>query len=355
MREPDPLDDWLSLPRWRATPDIAAACLAGARLALVELPAAIDAGQLAESRMAMLRVAESVTLSVEEVLQAEALYRQVHATRGKGKNYVQEALLNLIAVSNHPASLPFWVALLDLQRSNDQFLRRRRTFALAALAYHAIKCQFDEAEDCLRRAAYHAHPDVRAEAIAYWRRIYQVAERPLPEPAAAALRAIAESDSAFCPRFQARATLRTFGLAVPNDNPGGLYAFKVNLVWAPAVSRVIAVRAEQTLDDLQRAIQEAFEWDNEHWYAFFMNGDEADDRYRYNCPMDAQRPPWTRDAVLGEIGLSKGHKFHYYFDYGDSHRFDVEVVEIWPANRVLPWATYPQIIGGQGEAPEQYP
>ena len=45
------------------------------------------------------------------------------------------------------------------------------------------------------------------------------------------------------------------------------------------------------------------------------------------------------------------HKFLYFFDYGDSHEFEVEVVGIHP--QAGP-GDYPRVVDQQGKAPPQY-
>jgi hypothetical protein len=47
----------------------------------------------------------------------------------------------------------------------------------------------------------------------------------------------------------------------------------------------------------------------------------------------------------------KRHKFLYYFDYGDSHEFEIEVTDILPEAEQ---GEYPRVVESQGAAPEQY-
>ena len=83
-----------------------------------------------------------------------------------------------------------------------------------------------------------------------------------------------------------------------------------------------------------------------------MNGDEDDDQYRFSCPYEEDRPPWTHQAVIGELGLSLRHKFLYLFDYGDNHHFEINVVDIRAfAGR----GKYPRVVESTSPAPEQYP
>ncbi len=58
-------------------------------------------------------------------------------------------------------------------------------------------------------------------------------------------------------------------------------------VWLPnydGVSRKIEMRADQTLEDLHLAIQDAFEFDYDHLYSFFMSGRAWDRATEYKLP-----------------------------------------------------------------------
>jgi len=240
---------------------------------------------------------------------------------------------------------------LDLTRPRDSFATKRRIMALATLARLAIGRNEPAAYNALRTATHHANPDVRALAIRYLGRAYLDAERPLPDDVQQDLLEMARQEAAFSPRFQARAILREAGLPVPNDNPGGVYAFKVRLTWSKSAYRVIELRSDQTLDDLHFAIQSAFRWDADHLYSFFMNGQVWDRNYGFACPYEEDNPPWTDEAIIGELGLTPKHRFLYFFDYGDSHEFEVQVVDIRPeAGR----GKYPRVVESHGEAPQQY-
>jgi hypothetical protein len=293
----------------------------------------------------------AVGLAPADLARAQDLYRRVYVTGGTGNSFVQESLLQLIAATEDPASVPFWVEILDLNRPRDTFAETRRTLALAALARLAIRHSTPAAYDALRGAARHVHPKVRALAVYYLGRAYLEAEHPIPPEPLADLSDIATHDAAFEPRFQARSILRTAGLPVPLDNPGGVYAFKVKFKWAKRIHRTIELKSEQTLDDLHFAIQQAISWDADHLYSFYMNGRLHDERYAFACPQDEDSPPFTDEAVIGELGLVVKHTFLYYFDYGDSHEFEVEVVGIRPkAER----GKYPRVVDSQGKAPPQY-
>jgi hypothetical protein len=287
----------------------------------------------------------------EDVARLQAEYLQVLEAGGPGTNHLQESLLNLIAVTADPSSIPFWLQLLDHRRARDTFAKRRRTFVFAALAYLAIHRGAAEGYDTLLELTRHALPEVRELAVEYLGRAYLEAERPLPPEVVAHVSSIAVEDQAFGPRFWARRLLYDIEAPLPLDNPGGVYVFKVKFKWAKRIYRSIAVRSEQTLADLQGAFQDAIDWDNDHLYAFFMNGQTHDSRYMIAHPYLDDAPLYVDEVVIGELGLTPKHKFVYFFDYGDSHEFEVEVIGIRP--RAEP-GDYPMLVDSQGEAPPQY-
>lgn len=301
--------------------------------------------KLKAARMAWTRVPP------DDLARAQSLYKAVAVRGGAGHSYVQESLLTMIALTEAPASAPFWLEILDIQRPRDTFAKRRRQIAMAALARMALNRNAPEAYATLRQAMRHANAEVREHAVYYLGRAYLNAKRKLPEEVVNELAELAITDPAFAPRFQARDILRRAGLPVPLDNPDGVYTFKVSLNHYKGFHRVIEMLAGHTLEDLHLAIQEALQWDNDHLYSFFLNNELYDHRYAFNCPFEEDALRCTEDGILGELGLVLGHKFLYFFDYGDSHEFEVEVTAIEPAKSRT---GYPREVGGKGKLPKQY-
>lgn len=150
------------------------------------------------------------------------------------------------------------------------------------------------------------------------------------------------------------------------------YIFKVKLKHDKRVWRKIEVLGSQTLDDLHMAIQEAFDFDADHLYSFFMSGkawDDSDFEYYHpdaapQTPLEKKmetifslirgshpelRVPATRMRIES-LNLKPKQKFLYLFDYGDEWRFEVEFLrEGFPEK-----TDYPRIIDSRGEAPQQY-
>ncbi len=132
-----------------------------------------------------------------------------------------------------------------------------------------------------------------------------------------------------------------------------LYRFQVKLDWRKRVWRRIEVRGDQTLHDLHRAIQAAFDWDDDHLYSFFLSGKAWDNASGYTSPYGGEGGrPATRDPLEG-LPLREGQQFLYIFDFGDELRHIVTLEAIVPGG-VEPGAGYPRIVEGRGDAPPQY-
>jgi len=127
----------------------------------------------------------------------------------------------------------------------------------------------------------------------------------------------------------------------------GNYTFKVML--EKSVWRKIKLSHNHTLEDLHKCIQEAFDFDNDHLYSFFMNGKKySDDAYHSSF---GDEPPFAYEAVIGKLELYKGKKILYLFDYGDSWEFLVQLVAIDENEKEI---KKPDITEIKGDAPSQY-
>lgn len=143
-----------------------------------------------------------------------------------------------------------------------------------------------------------------------------------------------------------------------------VFVFKVALADRKSVWRRIAVRGNQTLDDLHGAIYDAFDRDDEHLYSFYFPKPGSKGRARireaqeYTCGYAAEGPfgdesdAKTTDAKLTSLGLTPRRKFYYLFDFGDEwwHEITVEQTDA-PAEK----GKYPRIVEMKGASPPQYP
>ena len=128
----------------------------------------------------------------------------------------------------------------------------------------------------------------------------------------------------------------------------GIYTFKVSLdkhTWSK-----IQLSSHDTLHDLHRLIQQAFEFDDDHMYSFFMDG-EPWSKNAFKCPFDDEGPS-ADEVEIGELDLTYEQSFLYIFDFGDEWRFSIEVLEI--KNQVTD-KFEAEIIESKGELPQQYP
>jgi len=375
MSEREPLGDWLLRTYKQPAPDKREQ--ARLRQDLDQLEAWLDASAEGRPR-AIPHVRGSWyamgQLAPHDLPRVQQLYRRVVATSGSGKSHVEEELLSLIAGMFASSAIPFFVELLDLVVPRDKLAAQRRQLALAALALLAYRRDDADALAALLEATRHDQSQVRTLAVYYVRTIFfgyadlvlidddeppaMAEDDELPRPRRAIppqvierMDEIATRDPAFESRFMARTFLDAAGQPVPLDRPDNIYAFKVAFMYAKQIYRVIELRSEQTLEDLHLAIQGAIGWDNDHLYSFFMNGRKWDERYRFASPLEEDAPAWTNEAVIGALGLTLKHKFLYYFDYGDSHEFEVEVVGI--GAQAAP-GSYPRVVESQGKAPAQY-
>ncbi len=104
-----------------------------------------------------------------------------------------------------------------------------------------------------------------------------------------------------------------------------------------------------TLEDLSDAILWAFEFDNDHGHAFYLDNCLWSDTACYlDCRMDEDDAYLhTCDASINLLSI--GQKFKYLFDFGDSWEFDCQVL------RTMEDCDEIELIRVHGKAPEQYP
>jgi hypothetical protein len=126
-----------------------------------------------------------------------------------------------------------------------------------------------------------------------------------------------------------------------------IYIVKVLLkrgVW-----RRIQLSSRHTLHDLHKVIQEAYDFYDDHLYAFFMEGKPWKGEAYWSPHND--EGPYTDTTKLGSLNLEIKQKFLYLFDFGDEWMFSVQVEKILETDTPV---LKPIIIETRGEAPEQY-
>jgi hypothetical protein len=145
--------------------------------------------------------------------------------------------------------------------------------------------------------------------------------------------------------------------------PANLYVLSVFLIGGPVserfankvVSRTIEIRGDQTLEELHRAIFEAFDRFDDHLYEFQLGKRPFDPQGpNYGIPDLHERKKGCGDArktTLDALDLKPDRVFGYRFDFGDEwfHQIDVERIE-----QAIPTVTYPRVIKRLGKSPPQY-
>lgn len=126
----------------------------------------------------------------------------------------------------------------------------------------------------------------------------------------------------------------------------GKYVFKVSL--HKSCWRTIQLSESHTLLDLHQLIQHAFDFDDDHLYAFYMDGKKYGQMGYYSA-LD-MRGPFVNEIGIRELHLYEGQRFLYLFDFGDEWEFSVEVFSITPGKPRSKAA----ILDGIGESPRQY-
>jgi hypothetical protein len=121
------------------------------------------------------------------------------------------------------------------------------------------------------------------------------------------------------------------------------------------VSRVIEIRGDQTLEQLHRAIFEAYDRFEEHMYEFQLGKrpfDPAGPNYGVlSPPKSKNRYGDARKTKLDDLKLKPERVFGYLFDFGDEWFHQAQVDRIEQAIRTV---TYPRVIKRVGKSPPQY-
>jgi len=134
------------------------------------------------------------------------------------------------------------------------------------------------------------------------------------------------------------------------------YVFEAELEGFRGVRRVIAVRGDLTLVDLHYALQSAFGWDDDHLYAFWLDGrfwTSTEEHFTRPCAAAAAgAAPAGRSAAvrLDRLGLAEGRRIAYVFDFGDEWRVRLRVRNV-AADDGRP---SPRLLESAGTAPPQY-
>lgn len=114
--------------------------------------------------------------------------------------------------------------------------------------------------------------------------------------------------------------------------------------------RHIQINQSATLYKLHQAIIDAFEFDDDHCHAFFMDNKHWGHGDTYFSTKSRSTDRLTKSYRLERLGLEKGRQFKYLFDFGDEWWFQCKVLRT-----VEERTDIPKVIRSVGEPPVQYP
>ena len=115
-------------------------------------------------------------------------------------------------------------------------------------------------------------------------------------------------------------------------------------------SRTIRMNQRNSLYDLHMMIQEAFGFDNDYLYEFYVGKEPLQKTYSIPEAMGSEEAESVYETALGKLSPRKGMKFTYLFDFGDSWWFEIKVVKIADGS-----VSQPVIVKSKNPAPMQYP
>lgn len=299
------------------------------------------------------RYAPPVRVPAPLLRRIEAAARRVWPSAGSGKSAIEEGLMRAVAFNANPSSLPFLLDAIAFTQARDTLTSTRRRWAVAGVAFVALKHGDGEASSTLDQLLTHDDLRVRTWAVHAVARTRRSRGARLTAKAIELLERVGREDPAFEPRFVARLRLKEAGREITAESAGGVYAFAATFGHA---SRTVELRSEQTLDQLAWAIVDAFGWDSDHLYAFTLSLELEDHAFEMACEVapgsgqDAGDGPLS--MPIGALGMPAGHRFGMLYDFGDNNVFAVRLVEV--KEQAVAHASYPRVAARTGKAPRQY-
>lgn len=131
------------------------------------------------------------------------------------------------------------------------------------------------------------------------------------------------------------------------DNDNRIFECKVAL--DKKCYRVIRCLPKHTFESFHLAIQEAFDFANDHLYSFYLDG-KPYSNYSVNSRY-SERPPCADEVCLKDVRLRNFQNILYLFDYGDQWEFDITIHIKTDGEANF---ESPEITKEVGKAPRQY-
>lgn len=123
------------------------------------------------------------------------------------------------------------------------------------------------------------------------------------------------------------------------------YEFKVYPVGRGRdIYRVFRIRADSTFDALCFEILDLFDFDRDHLYEICLNNRPYDPD-NLQCARGDSGPNNTANTRLNDVGLVKGTKFLFHYDFGDDWMFNVSLVKVLEDFT----SSFPSLVKGKGK------
>ena len=121
----------------------------------------------------------------------------------------------------------------------------------------------------------------------------------------------------------------------PPEFRDGIYYFKASLgeCW-----RRIAIPAKSDLDELADSIIDAFDFDGDHLYAFYLVARDGR-QFSVEHPYVDDADTHTDELTIGELPLTERESMLFQYDFGADWQFDVQLEKVEPEAAKIAEAT----------------
>jgi|GEM_PF-3658596 len=131
----------------------------------------------------------------------------------------------------------------------------------------------------------------------------------------------------------------------------GNFYFQVSIKGWKGVRRMIAIHSSNTMLDLHLAIQDAFDFYDNHLYLFSMDMKGYQSSEIIASPdAEGDGDKYAHEVVIESLDWKPQHKFLYIFDFGDSWKFVCKLKKIETNEEPL---QKHQIVEAVGKSPKQ--
>ena len=134
--------------------------------------------------------------------------------------------------------------------------------------------------------------------------------------------------------------------------------------WKRTVWRDIEILGREYFVLFAEVIIDSLGWFNDHMHGFrFPDPEERNSQYAVS-PFEFFAPGWEDDphpyfksdqVKIDQINYERFPRFHFEFDFGDGHEFQVDYKGTRPWSRKERVSQFPRLTDQRGVGPEQYP